>query len=78
MEPLLSSVLSRPFGVLLCGLEWVWGWGRGLGRAAGAHESASPCLDFLWENCVHEHVSGMHEHLATLVSSVAFKVCYRV
>ena len=37
-----------------------------------------PVLNFLWENCVHEHVSGMREYLATLVSSVAFKVCYRV
>ena len=32
-----------------------------------------PVVNFLWENCVREHVSGMQEHLATLISSVAFK-----
>lgn len=78
MEPLLSSVLSRPFGVLLCGLEWIWGWGEGWAGLQVHMSLPVPVLDFLWENCVHEHVSGMHEHLATLVSSVPFKVCYRV
>ena len=69
MEPLLSNVLSRPFWVLLCGLEWVWGWGRGLGRAVG------PCSEFslgklcTW-TCVRDAWVPCHARFLCSIQSV--------